>query len=210
MTPLPSSPTHVIIISGPAGSGKTTLCDRLLEEFGDSIRRVVTSTSRQPRPGEVDGVDYHFLGKEEFARRIRNGDFIEWALVHGRYYGSERAHILRMLEGGHDILLNIDVQGAETFRLKARSSPELEGKVHTIFIKPRSLEQIRERLLHRGSDDEAEIQRRLRSAEEEIKVADHFDHVILSGSREADYTALRAHYLDLKCHPADSSNNTQK
>ena len=200
----------MLIISGPAGSGKTTLCDRLLEEYGDAIRRVVTTTSRDPRPGEVDGVDYHFLEKEEFERRIRSGNFIEWALVHGRYYGSERANILRMLEGGQDILLNIDVQGAETFRQKAGSSPELAGKVHTIFIKPRSLEQIRERLLHRGSDDEAEIQRRLRSAEKEIEVADHFDHVILSGSRDEDYSALRAHYLELKCHPAESTPNTPK
>jgi guanylate kinase len=188
----------VLIISGPAGSGKTTLCDQLLEEFPDSVQRLVTTTSRLPRPGETDGVDYHFLSADVFEQRIQDGRFIEWAKVHGRYYGSQREHIEALLGTGSDLLLNIDVQGAHSFREEQASNPALAGRVRCIFIKPRSMEQIRERLRGRGSDDEAEINRRLRSAEEEIRSANLFDHVIISGSREEDYEALRELYLKLK------------
>ena len=202
MAPLPSPRNLILIISGPAGSGKTTLCTRLLKEFGDSVTRLVTTTSREPRPGEVDGVDYHFISPEEFEERIRNGEFIEWAMVHGRYYGSRKTHVRKLLQCGKDILLNIDVQGAQSFRREKHSHADLDGDLHCIFIKPVSMEQIRERLLHRGSDDEVEIARRLRTAEREIQVADEFDHVIVSGSREEDYAALRRLYRELK-HSAD-------
>ena len=194
----PASSSLLLVIAGPAGSGKTTLCDALMEEFSAQVERLVTTTSRDPRPGEVDGTDYHFLTPEEFELKIDQGDFIEWAYVHGRYYGSQKAHILEILTSGRDILLNIDVQGAESFRKQEQENPELSGKIHTVFIKPASMEQIRERLQFRGSDDEAEIQRRLNTAAEELKVADHFDHVIISGSREDDYAAIRELYLALK------------
>lgn len=194
----PHSQNLLLIISGPAGSGKTTLCEQLLAEFGSSIERVVTTTSRDPRPGEVDGVDYHFITVPEFEEKIRRGDFIEWARVHGRFYGSERSNILRMIRSGRDVLLNIDVQGAQTFRKKALDFEDLKGRIRTIFIRPRSLEQIRERLVGRGADDATEIRRRLQSAEMEIQVADTFDHVITSGSREKDWSALRQLYLALE------------
>jgi guanylate kinase len=184
----------ILIISGPAGSGKTTLCDQLLAEFPHWIQRVVTTTSRQPRPGEREGVDYHFLPEAEFERRIQAGGFIEWARVHGRLYGSQKAHLLELLQGGRDLVLNIDVQGARTFRDNA----VLPGRLHTVFIQPASLEQIRQRLRGRGADDAAEIARRLRTAEAEIAAAGDFDHQILSGSREADYAALRDLYLKLR------------
>lgn len=198
----PTPASLLLVISGPAGSGKTTLCDALLNEFYGQVERLVTTTSRDPRPGEVDGNDYHFLSPEEFKNRIEQGKFIEWAYVHGRYYGSQKAHVLHVLDSGRDILLNIDVQGAEAFRKLEQSDPDLAGRVHTVFIKPESMQQIRERLDYRGSDDEAEIQRRLKTAEEEMKVADRFDHVIISGSREADYSAIRELYLSLKTQSA--------
>ncbi len=198
MSPSPAPASLLLVIAGPAGSGKTTLCDALVAEFSNQVQRLVTTTSREPRPGEVDGTDYHFLSPEEFKAKIDDGAFIEWAYVHGRYYGSQKAHILEVLASGRDILLNIDVQGAEAFRKQERDNPQLSGKIHTVFIKPASLDQIRERLLFRGSDDETEIQRRLNTAAEELKVADNFDHVIISGSREADYAAIRDLYLSLK------------
>jgi guanylate kinase len=194
--PDPSSPV-ILIICGPAGSGKTTLCDQLLAEFPDRIQRIVTTTSRRPRPGEVDGIDYHFLDSESFARLIKDGAFIEWARVHGRYYGSQKQHILKQLETGKDLILNIDIQGAQTFRNEPSINTRLEGGLHTIFIQPRSLEQIRERLQGRG-ESEAEIERRLKSAKDELKEVENFDHLILSGSRQADYAALRDLYLSLK------------
>lgn len=188
----------ILILSGPAGSGKTTLCTRLLEEFPQSVQRIVTTTTRRPRPGEVDGVDYHFMSPGDFERDIGEGAFIEWARVHGRYYGSRKEHVLGMLNAGKDLLLNIDIQGAQAFRKEPTINAALPGRLHTIFIKPESLDQIRERLKERGSDGEEEIQRRLRTAEREIPVADQFDHVIISGSREDDYQALRALYLSLR------------
>lgn len=194
-TALPSP--LILIICGPAGSGKTTLCDRLLADFPDRIQRIVTTTSRQPRPGEVDGIDYHFLDPDTFARRIDEGAFIEWAMVHGRYYGSQKAHILQQLETGRDLMLNIDIQGARTFRSEPSINSHLEGGLHTIFIQPRSLDQIRERLHGRG-ESEAEIERRLNSARHELGQVEAFDHVIVSGSRDEDYAALRDLYLSLK------------
>jgi guanylate kinase len=106
----PASPHKnvVLIICGPAGSGKTTLCDQLLEAYPGQVTRLVTTTSRAPRPGEVDGTDYHFLDPATFEKRIEDGAFIEWAKVHGRYYGSQKAHIEALLQSGSDILLNID------------------------------------------------------------------------------------------------------
>lgn len=185
---------RLLVISGPAGSGKTTLCDELLREF-PRVRRVVTSTTRAPRSGEEDGRDYHFLTVPQFEAKIAAGDFYEWAKVHDRYYGSERRAVLEPLQDGAHLLLNIDVQGAASYRAAAARDSFLSERLLTVFIKPRSLAQIRERLSGRGSDDEAEIRRRLSTAEAEIPQAEHFDLCILSGSRAEDYAAFRTAYL---------------
>ena len=197
MAPPPPSHTLILIICGPAGSGKTTLCDRLLEEFPDSLRRIVPTTSREPRPGEKDGVHYHFLPEAVFEEKLQAGEFIEWARVHGRYYGSQKRHLREIIASGMDILFNIDVQGAQNFKRLERETPELNGRLCRVFIKPRSMEQLRERLVGRG-DSEEEIQRRLQTAEAELQAIGDFDHVITSGTREQDYTALRELYLKLK------------
>ena len=191
---LGKSPGLLLVIAGPAGSGKTTLCDQLLAEF-PAVHRVVTTTSRAPRPGEVNGVDYHFLSPEQFKQRIDSGAFYEWAFVHGRYYGSERQAVLGPLAAGHDLLLNIDVQGAASYRRAAEEDPYLAARLHTVFIEPVSLDQIRERLLGRGSDNSGEIELRLETARQELLHAPHFDEVIVSGTREADYARFRSIYL---------------
>lgn len=196
----PASPHKnvVLIICGPAGSGKTTLCDQLLEAYPGQVTRLVTTTSRAPRPGEVDGTDYHFLDPATFEKRIEDGAFIEWAKVHGRYYGSQKAHIEALLQSGSDILLNIDIQGADAFHRESLTNPILAGRLFRVFIKPQSLDQLRQRLQGRGSDNEAEINRRLKTAEEEIKVADQFDHVIVSGTMEEDFRAIDTLYHNLR------------
>jgi guanylate kinase len=199
--PVPPSPKNLIlIISGPAGSGKTTLCDQLLEEFPDSISRIVTTTSRAPRPEEVDGVHYHFLPPDVFEQKLQAGEFIEWATVHGRYYGSQKAHLREILASGKDILFNIDVQGARNFKKLEKEGTELEGRLHCVFIHPESLQQLTERLEGRG-DDAGEIERRLQTASEELQQVDAFDHVITSGTRTEDYAALRELYLRLREFP---------
>ncbi len=197
MPPTPPPCPIILIISGPAGSGKTTLCDRLLADYPERIRRVVTTTTRAPRPGEEEGVDYHFLDTDTFEKRIAEGAFIEWARVHGRYYGSQKEHLRRQLDSGRDLLLNIDIQGARSFQTEAARNPALPESLHTVFIKPRSLGQIRERLQKRG-EPAGEIKRRLRTAATEMEQAGAFQHVIVSGSREEDYAALKDLYQTLK------------
>lgn len=181
----------LVVISGPAGSGKTTLCERLQAEFA-SVHRVVTTTSRWPRPGEEDGVDYHFLSAPEFEARIEAGAFYEWARVHGRYYGSERRYVLGGLAAGRDLLLNIDVQGAESYRQAALEDPYLASRLTTVFIDLSDEAEIRARLKGRGADDEEEIARRLETARRELAEASKFDHRIESSTKDADYAAFRA------------------
>ncbi len=183
----------LLIISGPAGVGKTTLCERLVDHY-PTLQRLVTTTTRKPREGEVDGVDYHFLSRDAFQCRVQDGEFIEWAKVHSNYYGSQRKHIEAVLNSGNDVLLNIDVQGARAFRSKVEAADNLDAEVLTVFIRPENIEQIKKRLIGRDSDSSEEINRRLLTAEEELKAADEFDHCIVSGSRDADVEAVREIY----------------
>lgn len=183
----------LLIVSGPAGSGKTTVCDRMLAEV-PGIQRVVTSTTRAPRTGEQHRVDYYFFDQQTFDQKVAAGEFYEWARVHTNCYGTLKSEIQDKLVGGTDLLLNIDVQGAATFRQAGCEDPLLRGKVVTVFIMPPSMEELENRLRTRSTDDEAEIQRRLGVAREEVQQRGHYDHCILSGSRDDDFTALHKIY----------------
>ncbi|MEM8550643.1 MAG: AAA family ATPase [Verrucomicrobiota bacterium] len=187
----------VIVISGPAGSGKTTLCDRLLAEKPDQVARVVTSTTRQPRPGEQHGIDYYYFPSEEFLAKVLAGDFYEHAQVHTNRYGTLKSEVDDKLAAGTDVLLNIDVQGAATWRQVAAESPELRGRLVTIFINI-TPEQMRERMLGRGDSDEQDIARRLETAKQETARASEFDHTIDSTDKESDYQTLCAIYERIK------------
>lgn len=187
----------LLIVSGPAGSGKTTVCDRILAE-DSGIQRVVTSTTRPPRDGERHRIDYYFFDHDTFNAKVEAGEFYEHANVHSNRYGILKSEIHDKLAEGNDLLLNIDVQGAATFRQAEREDPLLRGKVVTIFIMPPGLEELESRLRHRSTDQEDEIQRRLRVARDEMKQRELYDHCILSGTREEDFQALQKVYLDEK------------
>ena len=178
----------LFIISGPAGSGKTTICDGLIKN--KKLRRIVTSTTREPRSGEIDGEDYHFLTSEDFKRRIKKDAFYEYALVHNNYYGTERLAILNPILAGQNLLLNIDVQGAKTIKEKANKDLALKGNIVTIFIMPPSIEELNARLQNRGTDSNEEIERRLIVARSEMEQEKYYDYTIVSQSKSADLEAV--------------------
>ncbi len=194
MTAKTDAPSLLLIVSGPAGSGKTTLCQRMIETYQPGLQRVVTATTRPPRKGEVDGQDYYFLDSENFEKKVQGGKFFEHAHVHIYRYGVLKSEIHGKLDQNIDLIAAIDVQGAATIRRAAKSDPLLMGRVATIFISPQNLEQIRNRLERRGQDDADEIERRLRVAQKEIREGEKFDHHFQSSGREEDFAALRAIY----------------
>ncbi len=179
----------LMIIAGPAGSGKSTLCDRLVQEFS-SIERVVTCTTRPPREGEIDGQHYFFLSDEEFDRRIENDAFLEWARVHTNRYGTPKDLILEKLNQNIDLVMNIDVQGVATVKEASLKEPIIAERLTTVFIMPPSLDELIERLRGRGQDDEAEIARRIESAKKEVKAKDQFDYVIETRTKDEDFEEI--------------------
>jgi guanylate kinase len=181
----------LLVLAGPAGSGKSTLCDRLVAA-NMGFTRVVTSTTRSPRAGEVQGVHYHFFSPEEFDARVAAGEFLEWAWVHGdRRYGTLAASVLGPLLLGKDLVMSVDVQGVDSLRAIAAKSPFLKKVMTTVFIVV-DHERLLARMRERGKDDEAEIARRMATAEAELREAAKFDFVIDSKTRNEDFAALRA------------------
>lgn len=193
-----SSPGHprpvLLVIAGPAGSGKSTLCDRLVLERPE-FTRVVTTTTRSPRAGETDGVHYHFFRPEIFRRKIANGEFLEWAQVHGdhedRLYGTLKSSVFEPLAAGRSLIMSIDVQGVESLRRAARVDDRLRRAMTTVFIVV-DRERLIARMRERAKDHEDEIARRMATAEAELREAPKFDFIIESQTRDADFAALLA------------------
>lgn len=179
----------LLVIAGPAGSGKSTLCDRLVTEHPE-FHRVITTTTRAPRAGEVNGVHYHFFTPAAFDQKVAAGDFLEWAWVHGeRRYGTLKSSVLEPLAAGQTLVMSIDVQGVETLRRVAASNPELQRAMTTVFIVV-DRERLVARMRARAKDDEAEIERRMATAEAELREAPKFDFVIESRTRDEDFAEL--------------------
>jgi len=192
-------PGLLIIISAPSGGGKTTLCNRLLE-WDKNLTRVVTCTTRAPRPGEQDGRDYHFLTKTEFERRIAAGDFLEHAQYNGHYYGTPRRFVEEEMGKGRDVLMAIEVQGAGKVMQLVRSGlfPYPDSLV-TIFLVPPTMELLEQRLRRRGQDDEAAIQKRLQIAREEMSHWREYDYTIVTGHIDDDVAHAKAILIAEKC-----------
>jgi guanylate kinase len=173
------------VISAPSGAGKTTLVNLLLRAQPRMVQ-VITCTTRPPRPGERDGVDYHFLTAADFLKRVQAGNFIEHATVFGNSYGILKSDLLDPLRAGRDALLNIDVQGAATVRTQAANDPELRRALVTIFLTTTSIAVLAERLKKRGTDAAAVMEKRLAVARHEVSQWRNFDYLLISGTPQED------------------------
>ena len=164
----------MLMIVAPSGAGKSSLVNALLQDDA-GIKLSLSTTTRAPRPGEVNGQNYRFLSREEFIRERDQGHYLEWAEVHGNFYGTSKPWIESQMQAGSDVLLEIDWQGAQQIR-------KLIPSTQWIFIFPPSIEALEERLRHRGQDDEATIQKRLAAAHVELLHAHEADYIVVNDS----------------------------
>jgi guanylate kinase len=178
--PAPRAP--VFVITGPSGVGKGTLIRTLLERMPE-LELSVSATTRRPRPGEVDGVDYHFISDEQFDRQVEAGDFVEHASYSGRRYGTLRSELERRTGAGAPVVLEIEVQGARQIR-------ETMPEAVRIFIAPPNEEALRNRLVGRGTDDPEQVAARLRTASEELAAQGEFPHVVINDRLDDAVEAL--------------------
>jgi len=194
----------LMVISAPSGGGKTTVCEKMLAANAN-ITRAITCTTRPPRDGERDGVDYFFLAAEDFLRRVQAGNFLEHATVYGNSYGTLKSEVLGKLRAGKDVLLTVDVQGAAAIRTQAESDPELERALVEVFLTPESLAVLEQRLKKRGKDPAEAIKKRLAVARQEIAQWKHFDYLLISTSIAEDYRRMQAIYDAEKIRQSRSS-----
>lgn len=184
----------LFVISAPSGAGKTTICQRALESIPD-LAYSISHTTRAPRYEEKDGIDYFFVSKDDFDRMRKQGDFLEWAEVHGHHYGTAKKQISECLESGKDILLDIDVQGARLVR-------DLISDAILIFILPPSWEVLEERLRKRQSDDEEALRLRLANACDEIRAIREYDYIVINNELEEAVRDLAAIVQAERCRRA--------
>lgn len=188
MTP-PSS--LLIVISAPSGGGKTTLCHQMLTRHSE-MTRAITCTTRPPRPGERDQLDYYFLSTEVFNEKLKAGEFLENATVHGHSYGILKSEVITRLAEGKDVLLNVDVQGASTIRHHAEQDPHLRNALVTVFLTPASLGELETRLRRRGTESPDDLACRLVNAREEIAQWKYFQYLIISTTIAEDVRLMEA------------------
>ena len=181
----------LIVISGPSGAGKGTICKALLEKHKD-IHLSVSATTRDPRQGEVHGVNYYFLNKDEFLKKVEEDDFLEWAEVYGNCYGTPKSNVKELLDSGKDVILEIDIQGA----LKVKENTE-EGVF--IFILPPSMEELKARIIKRGSETPESLMKRFKSAYKEINFISRYNYAVVNDEVETAVDKLEAIVCAEKC-----------
>lgn len=178
----------LFVLSAPSGAGKSTLCSNL-RQAPDFVYSV-SCTTRPPRPGEIDGEDYFFLSREAFARRVARGDFLEHAEVHGNFYGTPRDTVAGHLARGVDVLLDVDVEGAA--QIRANADPFIRDALADVFMMPPNIDELRRRLIRRGTESEEQITTRLANAEKEMQSWRDYKYTLVSGSMEEDLQKFRA------------------
>jgi len=177
----------LFVISAPSGAGKTTLVEAL-KQTGEFVYSVSCAT-RPARAGEIDGVDYYFLSEEKFLERVKAGDFLEHAKVHGHHYGTSRENVVNNLKNGRDVLIDIDTQGATNIRNS--QDPLIRDALADVFIMPPNLEELRRRLTKRGTETPEQIETRLARATREMKLWRDYRYVIISRTVEEDLQKFR-------------------
>lgn len=167
----------LVVISGPSGAGKGTICKKLKEQMKD-LKVSVSATTRKPREGEVEGESYFFINEEDFIKKINNDEFLEYAKVYGNYYGTPKKEVFKQLEDGNDIILEIDIQGALQVK---KNYP----RGVFIFILPPSLKELQNRIEGRGTDSKEVIIKRMQCAYDELNYAFEYDYVVLNDEVQA-------------------------
>ena len=181
----------LIIISGPSGAGKGTICKRFLER-NKNVALSVSATTRAPRTGEVEGVNYYFIAKDKFKEKIKHNDFLEYAEVYDNFYGTPKSNVEEILESGKDVILEIDIQGA----LKVKENTE-EGVF--IFILPPSMEELKQRIIKRGSETPESLMKRFKSAYKEINYISKYNYAVVNDTVEIAVEKLEAIIAAEKC-----------
>lgn len=180
----------LLVISGPSGAGKGTICKELMENGNFWLS--VSATTRSPRKGEADGQNYYFLTKENFKDRIKQNDFLEYAEVYGNYYGTPKSNVLEKLKNGKDVILEIDIQGA----LKVK---ENYPKGIFIFILPPSMEELKNRIIKRGSETEESLMTRFKSAYKEINYVSKYNYAVINDKVEKAVEKIKSIIIAEKC-----------
>ncbi len=190
--PIVQRPGLLVVVSSPSGAGKTTLCHRLIGEFQHMIFSV-SYTTRKRRRGEEEGIDYCFVDDATFDKMVEREEFAEWAEVHGHRYGTTVAAVRQALEGGKDVLFDIDYQGGRQIKAKFKNEAVL------VFVLPPSLDELETRLRKRATDEPDVIERRLHKAHDELKQFGLYDYLIVNDDLSKAYDRLRAIYLAAEC-----------
>lgn len=192
---------NLIVVSAPSGAGKTSLAERVLKRV-PNLRFSISYTTRQPRGSEQHGLDYYFVSEEEFQAMGEHGEFLESAEVHGRLYGTHKARVEEMLAAGLDVMLDIDVQGAEQVRRRVPNAI-------SIFVLPPSRDVLESRLLTRNLNQPGDIEQRLRNGVVEVQLYEHFDYVIVNDDLDRALAQLEAIIIAERCRPGRQSNRIE-